>query len=177
MRRCAALRADLHRGLTRIRSVEKNHESIKSTRIWCVLDVIIFFREIRKIRVQNITILRLIGQGVFFCVSFFLLQELKSFSLQWCWHIADVRCRGWDADGDACIHRCRQHGAAQGVAPTPMKFFLLLIDNSCKIKKKRVWMTNSIGRWTRKIPSTWAQDIAPTATSADISRMAADAAR
>lgn len=40
---------------------------------------------------------------------------------------------------------------------------------------ERLWMMNSIGKWTRKTPSTWGQDIAPTATSAEISRMAADA--
>ena len=34
-----------------------------------------------------------------------------------------------------------------------------------------------MGTRYRKIPSTWGQDIAPTATSADISRMAADAAQ
>ena len=39
----------------------------------------------------------------------------------------DVRCKGLYADGDACIHRCRQHYAAQGVAPTPLKFFVYLI--------------------------------------------------
>ena len=38
-------------------------------------------------------------------------------------------------------------------------------------------MMNSIEKWIRKIPSTWGQDIAQTATSADISRMAADAAQ
>ena len=30
--------------------------------------------------------------------SFFLLQELKTFSLQWCWHILDVRL-GLGQDG------------------------------------------------------------------------------
>ena len=36
---------------------------------------------------------------------------------------SDVRYRVLYADGDACIHRCRQHYAAPGVAPTPLTFF------------------------------------------------------
>ena len=39
-----------------------------------------------------------IGLLVILALAFFLLQELKPFYLQWCWHIPDVRL-GLGQDG------------------------------------------------------------------------------
>ena len=64
MRSFTALRADLHRGVTRIISLEKDHESDEFTRIWYDQDVLIFIREICEIRGLHTTVTRLIVRGV-----------------------------------------------------------------------------------------------------------------
>ena len=73
-----------------------------------------------------IPLCRGIEGSFFWALPFFLAPNIGAFFIfSGVGTSNDVRCGVLSADGDARIHRCRQYCAAQGVAPTQLKFFFI----------------------------------------------------
>jgi hypothetical protein len=65
---------------------------------------------------------------VFSGFAFFLPPKEDFFSLKGVARQMAVRCKGLSADGNTCIHRCRQHLAALVLRTYTFRSFFFLFD-------------------------------------------------